>query len=148
MWFDNEFERMFRRLSDDFFRNDVFEISWHTPYYGHRLTVSNDVPNAHYGSQKQTAREPFVDDILDKDNKTFKMVTEMPGVEKQDIKVTIENRFAHITAERGDRKYDVRVPLKYKVDENSAKARYANGILEVTFALKEDIPKGKTISVE
>ncbi|HWP78462.1 MAG TPA: Hsp20/alpha crystallin family protein [Candidatus Nitrosotenuis sp.] len=148
MWFDSEFERMFRRLSNDFFRSDIFEAPWHTPYYGYRAILINNVPTTQYGNQNQDAREPFVDDILDKDNKTFKLVAEMPGVEKQDIKVTIENRFAHIAAERGNRKYDVRIPLKYKVDENSAKARYANGILEVTFTLKEDAPKGKTISVE
>lgn len=41
-----------------------------------------------------------------------------------------------------------KVPLKYKVDENSAKAKYTNGVLELTFKLAEEKPKGKTVSVE
>ncbi|MFB5638138.1 MAG: Hsp20/alpha crystallin family protein, partial [Nitrosarchaeum sp.] len=41
------------------------------------------------------------------------------------------------------------VPIKYKVDENSAKASYKNGILELVFKLIEDEkPKGKKVEVE
>lgn len=162
MWFDMEFDRMFRRLSDRFFdMDDSFEGSWPNiqtfgPYYGYKLTVGPDgKPIVYeYGNVKPQLGqlgdvcEPFVDDIVEKDNKTLKLVAEIPGVEKKDIKVTIQGGFAHLAAEHGDRKYSTKVPLKYKVDENSAKATYVNGILEVTFALKENEPKGKTVNIE
>jgi HSP20 family protein len=89
-----------------------------------------------------------VDDVVDEQNKTLNLVAEIPGVEKQDIKVTIQDKFVYLSAEHGNRKYNTKIPLKYSVDENSAKATYANGILEVTLALKETKPKGKTINVE
>jgi len=162
MWFDNEFERMFQRLSDRFFEDDIFDKSWpnvqtYGPYYyGYTLTIGpNGKPQLYeYGNTRPQiakmgdVREPFVDDVVDEQNKTLKLVAEMPGVEKQDIKVTIQDKFAHISAEHGDRKYNTKIPLRYSVDENSAKATYANGILEVTLALKEAKPKGKTINVE
>jgi HSP20 family protein len=93
-------------------------------------------------------REPFVDEVVDKDNKHLKLVAEMPGVDKKDIKVTIEKGHAEISAEHGERKYRTRIPIKYKIDENSTKATYANGILEVTLGLIEEKPKGKTVTVD
>ena len=41
------------------------------------------------------------------------------------------------------KKYHAKVPLKHKVDENSAKASYKNGILQLVFKTKEEKPKGK-----
>jgi HSP20 family protein len=76
------------------------------------------------------------------------MVTEMPGIEKSDIQVSVTNSTVSISAEHGDKKYRTKIPLKYKVDENSAKAKYKNGILDLTFALVEEKPKGKVVSVE
>ena len=94
-------------------------------------------------------REPLVDVIVDDKEKTLKLVAEMPGVEKKDIKTEVIGRTVNIDAEHGDRKYHAKVPIKHKVDEDSVKAAYANGILEVSFKLKEeDRPKGKTVTVE
>ncbi|NDF27674.1 MAG: Hsp20/alpha crystallin family protein, partial [Nitrosopumilaceae archaeon] len=90
----------------------------------------------------------FVDEIVDKTSNTLKLVAEMPGVDKKDIKVTVEDKYAKISAEHGDRKYRTKIPLKYKVDENSIKATYANGILEVSFRLVEQKPKGKTVVID
>jgi HSP20 family protein len=73
----------------------------------------------------------------------------MPGVEKKDIKVVVQDKVVQIDAEHGDKKYHVKVPVKLKFDENTAKASYTNGILELVFKLKEDPkPKGKTVEVE
>ncbi len=76
-------------------------------------------------------------------------VREMPGVEKKDIKIEVLGRTVNIDAEHDDRKYHTKIPIKQKVDENSVKATYDNGLLEVKFKLKEeDRPKGKIVSVE
>ena len=48
-----------------------------------------------------------------------------------------------------EKKYHVKVPVQHKVDENSAKASYKNGVLEIVFKLvEEEKPKGKTVEVE
>ena len=93
-------------------------------------------------------REPFVDETINEKERILKLVTEMPGIEKSDIKVSIADTTVSISAEHGDRKYSTKIPLKYKVDENSAKAKYTNGVLELTFSLAKEEPKGKVVSVE
>ena len=94
-------------------------------------------------------REPFVDVLVDDKEKVLKLVAEMPGVEKKDIKIVVEGRTVNLDAEHGEKKYSAKVPIKQKVDEDSVKATYANGVLEVRFKLKEDQkPKGKTVEVE
>lgn len=160
MWFDNQFDKTFRSLSDRFFNmDDDFEFPRHVfaqPYfYGYSMTIGNDgrplvkqygtpVP----GLVTSDVREPFVDQVVDKSSNTLKLVAEMPGVDKKDIKVTIDGKYAKISAEHGERKYQTQIPLKHKIDENSTKATYANGILEVSFRLIEQKPKGKTIVID
>ena len=165
MWFDTEFDRMFQRMSDRFFTSDdVIEtpvngsVQTYGPYYyGYAVTLGPDgkphvrewgnvKPNAS-GIAELGARQPAVDEILDEKTRTLKLVAEMPGIEKSDIKVNIADGVVNLSAERGDRKYHCSVPLKYKVDENSAKASYANGVLEVQLKIPEEKPKGKSIPV-
>ncbi|MDH5658672.1 MAG: Hsp20 family protein, partial [Nitrosopumilus sp.] len=82
------------------------------------------------------------------ENRILKLVAEMPGVEKSDIQVSIQDKSVSIKTDNANRKYEAHVPLKYKIDENSTKAQYKNGILELTFKLAEEKPKGKVVSVE
>ncbi len=73
----------------------------------------------------------------------------MPGVEKSDVKIVVENKVVDLSAKHDDKKYHVKVPVQHKVDENSAKASYKNGVLEIVFKLvEEEKPKGKTVEVE
>lgn len=165
MWFDDQFENTFRRLSNRFFNSgDVFEypvggqVQTYGPYYyGYELTVGPDgKPHVkEWGNARPTTaltesgiREPYVDETVNEKEHLLKFVTEMPGIEKSDINVNIIDNAVSISATRGERKYGVKIPLKYKVEDNSAKAKYTNGILELTFKLAEEKPKGKVVSVE
>ena len=162
--FDDEFDRIFKKMSSSFFDiDDVFEEfkengSNSGPfYYGYTMTVGpNGKPVVkEYGNVKQgllpstDTREPIVDVIVDEKEKLVKLVAEIPGVEKTDVKILVQDKFVDISAEHGEKKYHVKVPIKHKVDENSAKASYKNGILELVFKLIEDEkPKGKKVEVE
>jgi HSP20 family protein len=162
--FDDEFNRIFKKMSSSFFDiDDVFEEfkengSNSGPfYYGYTMTVGpNGKPVVkEYGNVKQgllpstDTREPIVDVIVDEKEKLVKLVAEIPGVEKTDVKILVQDKFVDISAERGEKKYHAKVPINHKVDENSAKASYKNGILELVFKLIEDEkPKGKKVEVE
>ena len=163
--FDDEFNRIFRRMSNSFFNiDDIFE-EFKTNgnragpyYYGYTMTVGPDGKPIvkEYGNvkpellpTKSDVREPLVDTIFDEKENLVKLVAEMPGVEKSDVKIVVQDKTVDISAEHGEKKYHVNVPIQYKVDENSAKALYTNGILELVFKLaKEEKPKGKTVEVE
>ena len=126
-------------------------------YYGYSVTVGADGKPVvkEYGNLRQgllpsaEAREPFVDVLVDDKEKVLKVVAEMPGVEKKDIKIEVVGRTIMLEAENGEKKYSTKVPIKHKVDENSIKASFAIGILEIRCKLKEDPrPQGKKVEVE
>jgi len=163
-FFDSEFDRIFKKMSSSFFnRDDIFEEfngngSQSGPYYyGYTMTVGPDGKPVvkEYGNVKPNllptseTREPIVDTIVDKKEKVVKLIAEMPGVEKSDVKVVVENKSVDLSATHNEKKYHVKVQLKNTVDENSAKASYKNGILEIVFKLvEEEKPKGRTVEVE
>jgi HSP20 family protein len=72
----------------------------------------------------------------------------MPGVEKTDVKILVDKNIVDISAEHSEKKYHTKVPLKHKVDENSAKATYKNGILQLVFKLVVEKQTGKKVEVE
>ena len=162
--FDDEFNRSFKKMSNSFFNiDDIFEEfktkgSNQGPYYyGYTMTVGPDGKPIvkEYGNTKPelvsapNTREPIVDTIVDEKEKLVKLVAEMPGVDKSDLKVVVQDKSVNLSAEHGEKKYQVNVPIQYKVEENSAKASYKNGILELVFKLAEDEkPKSTTVEVE
>ena len=162
--FDDEFNRIFKKMSNSFFQiNDIFEeFKTNGPsagpyYYGYTMTVGPDGKPVvkEYGNVKpelaptSSTREPMVDSIIDEKEKVVKLVAEMPGVEKSDVKILVQGKSVDISAKNNDKKYHVNVPIEFHVDENSAKASYKNGILELVFKLVEDEkPKGKRVEVE
>ena len=163
MFFDREFDRIFKRMSNSFFNiDDMFEefkgSSGSGPYcYGYTMTVGPDGKPVvkEYGNVKpgllptSDTREPVVDTIIDEKEKVVKLIAEMPGVEKTDVKIVVENKTVDLSAEHDEKKYHAKVPLKHKVDENSAKASYKNGILQIVFKLIEEKKStGKTVEVE
>ena len=86
--------------------------------------------------------------ILDDKERVLKLVAEMPGVEKEDVKIVVDGDAVSIDADRGKKSYHARVPLDQKVDKDTAKATYRNGILELAFKLADpDPPKGTTVEV-
>ena len=160
--FDSEINRIFTKMSNSFFDiDDVFEElkgnSDSGPFfYGYTMTVGPDGKPAvnQYGNSKtgnpslSDTREPIVDTIVNEKEKVIKLVAEMPGVEKTDVKIVVDNNIVDLSAEHGEKKYHVKVPLQHKVDENSAKASYKNGILELVFKLVTETQTGKKVEVE
>ena len=162
----DEFDHLFQKMMQPFRGLDKIwddmtnteDVQTFGPYYyGYSMTVGPDGKPVvkEYGNvqpgliQKSETREPFVDVIVDNKEKVLKIVAEMPGVEKKDIKIEVVGRAVNLDAVNGDKKYHTKISIKQKVDEDSVKATYSNGILEVKFKLKEDDrPQGRTVTVE
>jgi|TARA_B110000037_G_scaffold169725_1_gene192361 HSP20 family protein len=161
-FFDTEIDRIFKSMSSSFFDvNDAFEQvkgnSNSGPlFYGYTMTVGPDgKPSVQeYGNVKpdcphiSDAREAIVDTIVDEKEKVVKLIAEMPGVEKTDVKILFDKNVVDITAEHGEKKYHCKVPLQHKVDENSGKATYKNGILQLIFKLVVEKQTSKRVEVE
>jgi len=163
MFHDDEFNRIFKQMSGSFVNlDDVFEMLKNAGnisgpvFYGYTMTTGPDGKPVveEYGNVKpdmlptENKREPLIDTLVDEKEKTLKIIAEMPGVEKKDVNVVVgADKVIHIDAEHGEKKYHVKVPIKHKVDAESPKATYKNGILELTFKLEDEKSKGKAIDV-
>jgi HSP20 family protein len=97
------------------------------------------------GSQLTAEREPLADVITT--DKEVKVVVELPGVNKENIKVNAYEGSAEVVAEAQDRKYRRMVDIPVDIDAESVKSTFKNGLLEIVFTRK-DKPKGKEIKVE
>ena len=97
------------------------------------------------GPRLAAEREPLADVITTDDE--VKVVVELPGVNKENIKVNAYEGSAEVVAEAQDRKYRRVVDIPADTDAESVKSTFKNGLLEIAFKRK-DKPKGKEIKVE
>ena len=81
------------------------------------------------GPVVEVEREPLVDVFDEKDH--IRIVVEMPGVEKDDIKVDVKKNRLEIKAASGERKYVKHIDLAAHVDPDTLAASYKNGVMEI-----------------
>jgi HSP20 family protein len=91
-------------------------------------------------------REPVVDIIKDVDK--LKVIAELPGVSKGDLRINANETSLTIESVSGERKYNKKIELPDKIAPSSGKSTYKNGILEATFKLKDSKDHGVSINVE
>jgi HSP20 family protein len=87
-------------------------------------------------------------DVTETD-KEVKVVVEMPGVSKEDIKINAYENKVQVNSEGSKRKYHEVIEIPNDADIETASSNYSNGILEIIFKKKaEGKPKGKNITVD
>jgi HSP20 family protein len=92
-------------------------------------------------------REPLADITLT--DKEVKVVLEMPGVNKEHIKINVNDNSVEVNSNDPQRKYHEVIDLPPEVNIETAKSTYKNGILEIMFnKKKESQSKGKDIKIE
>lgn len=111
------------------------------PYvYGYRIYIGPDgrIKVDEFGNVRREGFKPKITeeteplaDVIDEKDKV-RIIVEMPGVEKERIKLKASGRELIIQASNG-RKYFKKVALPDEIDVKSAKANYRNGILEIEF---------------
>ena len=129
-------------------------------FYGYQVTVGADgKPNIReFGNirpsqkgliEQNEVREPLVDTSINEKENTMIITAEMPGITKEDVKVTMEEGLVKINAEKGNKKYHTELPVDKELDEDTTKASYINGVLELRIQFKKPLkPKSKDIKVE
>lgn len=92
-------------------------------------------------------REPLIDIMEEKD--VIKIIAEVPGVEKSDIKLNCSEKSLTISVDTEKRKYYKELELPTEVDPKISKASYKNGVLEITLTkTKKTKLEGKRITIE
>ncbi len=82
-----------------------------------------------------TERDPLVD--VNTTDKEVKVVMEILGLKKEDIKIEVYDETVEVTADNPQRKYHKTIGLPPETDIETARSRYNNGILEITFDKKK-----------
>jgi HSP20 family protein len=94
-----------------------------------------------------SSREPLAD--ITTTHNEVKVILEMPGVNKENIKINVLDNSVEVKSEDPKRKYHEVIDLPSEADIETAKSTYKNGILEIIFdKKKESKPTGKNIKVE
>jgi HSP20 family protein len=93
-------------------------------------------------------REPLVDII--NANGEIKVIVELPGVEKEDVKLHGTEDKLTISVDTPERKYFKEIEMPAKIEPKKAKTSYKNGVLEVTVPKIEEKKKsgGEQIKIE
>lgn len=163
---EREFGELSKRVPRDLIRErklpDGRRVKEWGPFvYGYSVTVGPDgkpqirefgnlKPGARLGRPRidiKDKREPLVD-VMSTDGEV-KVVVELPGVDKKDIKLHGTEKSLTISVETPQRKYFKEVELPANVDPKGAKSTYKNGVLDVTLQKrKEDKPRGEPLEIE
>src|SRR3989304_1788212 len=100
------------------------------------------------GPEVKEEREPLVDVV--ETNSEIRVVVELPGVEKTDIKLHGTEESLEISVDTPQYKYYKEVTLPVKVRVKEAKSSYKNGVLEVILPKAEapQKPKGEQIDIK
>lgn len=162
---EREFKEFSKRVPKDLIRErelpDGTKVhEWGPFVYGYSITIGPDgkpqirefgnvKPGTRFGKPEisiREEREPLVD-IISADGE-IKVIAELPGVDKKDIKLHGTESTLTISVDTPERKYYKEVELPAKVDPDKARSTYKNGVLEVTLQKKEEKPKGSPIKIE
>jgi HSP20 family protein len=163
-----QFEEIMKRVPKDLIRERTLpdgskSREWGPFVYGYSVTIGPDgKPQVReFGNIKpelrpgvgrpridvKNEREPLID--VTSANGDIKVIAEIPGVEKSDIKLTATEDTLTISVDNPRRKYFKEVRLPARVDPTKAKSSYKNGILEVNLTKKEkEKPKGESLKIE
>ncbi len=109
--------------------------------------------------KKLKMRQPLVD-VIDNKNQ-IKVIAEMPGLNKNDIKVTVDRNMVEIKAEKKkhskvdkknlykeERHYSgfyKALTLPHPINPNKVKTKFEKGILTLTMPKTKELPKKKRV---
>lgn len=160
---EEEFKKFIEKVPKDFVKerrlpDGSTAKEWGPFVYGYSMKIGPDgkpeiqefgnIKKSLKGPQVKEEREPLVDVV--ETNNEMRVVVELPGVEKSDIKLHGTEDSLTISVDTPQYKYykDVNLPEKVKVRE--AKSTYKNGVLEVVLpkvqASKK--PEGEPIDID
>lgn len=153
--FFDEFEKELEQMNE-LMNNMMASIGKEPQVYGFSIQAGPEgIPHVErFGNvvpvgKDHHVREPFTSSIINEKDNELNITAEMPGIGKEDIEVNATENEVVIKAESNGRKYYKELNTPTQVDPDSAKAKYNNGVLEVTLSLKEPPrTKGKKIDIE
>lgn len=145
---DEIIERMFESIDIGQMKSKPFIYGFSlTQRPGEELDIQ-EFGNIHPSSHgfEVGERKPIIDVFESEDE--VHVVAEMPGVDKEDIKIDATETSLDISAKTENTEYSEHVELPVSVHTDSAKASYKNGVLDVTLKRVNIKKERSSIKVE
>lgn len=95
-----------------------------------RIETFGNIKKTKQGPRVMETREPLVD-VFDEGDE-IRVIAELPGIQETDIKLGLKGDILNLETS-GERKYAKEILLPAKVDFESRKTNFKNGIMEVRF---------------
>jgi HSP20 family protein len=89
---------------------------------------------------------PSIGDWEDR-NGEIAITVDMPGVQKNDIELTVDKHMVKVTAETENRDYSFNKETNMELNPAQVKANFNNGVLDITIQKAEE-SKGKKITIK
>jgi len=142
MWKDRRNNKKNNNIDDTF--NELLDAWMDMLSISMPMADMNDWVNVPSKQQKKT--NPMSYEDRDKD---IVFTIDMPGVQKKDIDITIEEHSIKVSAENEKgRNYNYTRRFKPTVDESSAVATFTNGVLDITVKKVEEKEKGTKVNIK
>ncbi|MCW4035046.1 MAG: Hsp20/alpha crystallin family protein [Candidatus Bathyarchaeota archaeon] len=161
-----QFEELSKQAPKDLQREqtlpDGTKVQSYGPFvYGYSVTVGPDgKPKVQeFGNFKAQTRlgQPHMDvkekreplaDVIEADGE-IRVIVELPGVEKDEIKLSGTDATLTISVDTVDHKFFKELELPAKIDVKHAKSTYKNGVLDIVVPKKkEEQTKSEDIKIE
>lgn len=114
--------------------------------FGNVDVFSHSITDSSHDTQQEI--EPLIDIINGKEE--IKIVAELPGVAKENIKLYANENTLTIESSSSteERRYYKKIEFPEFVEPSSGRSHYKNGILEITFKKKNLTNKGLQINID
>ncbi len=110
------------------------------------VDLLNQIEQGDFNRLPHTKRRQ-IGTVEDRDTEIV-LSADLPGVEKKDIELKVDNHSVSFSAKTEDRNYDFSQSFDFELDSDNVKATFVNGVLDVVVAKKEEHITRKTIEIE
>tara|TARA_R110000824_G_scaffold32774_2_gene105570 strand:+ start:2421 stop:2789 length:369 start_codon:yes stop_codon:yes gene_type:complete len=93
-----------------------------------------------------TEKRKDIGSVEDRDTEIV-LSADLPGVEKKDIELKVDNHSIAFSAKTEERNYDYGQSFDFELDSDNVKATFVNGVLDVVVK-KSEGTQGKTITIK
>lgn len=140
---ERRFERMFSELSKGCGR--TYGYTMYQGPDGVRHVREYGDPGETFPGIEMSQTEPFTD--VTRNGDKVSVIVELPGVSKKDIVLEGNGNSITVSADTASKRFRKSIALPCDVIEDSARAEYNNGILEVTLTAKNGGAAGRRIEI-
>ena len=153
--YNKDFERAFKQSFKNLSKGSEDSITW-----GYKMYWDNSMDKPvvkYFGNFDPTTgklleegwRIPPLERLYDDKNNVWNVIVDLPGIKKENISISATNSYINLEATSKKRKYKHKVDFDQEIDPESVKAKFNNGILQITVNPKTPIKsEEKKISIE